>query len=253
VEGNWPSAGNEVLAGANVAEFLGLTPGRGFALSGRNAQGARFNRDVTVAGVVRTGGAEEDFVFMELAALDELDRNAGAADVVEVSVACGAEELSLLAESIRGKVPSVAPSLVKRVTSSETSVLARLRTLVYLVTSVVLVLTMICVATTMMTVVLERRTEIGLKKALGAGNLSIVADFLGEGICLGAAGSLPGIALGWLFARAIGLHVFGRVIPFNFSLAPATLLVSVILTAAACLFPIRAAVDIEPAIVLKGE
>jgi putative ABC transport system permease protein len=257
VDGHWPSSGNEVLAGANVAEFLGLAPGKNLAISGRNATGARFSREVTITGILRTGGAEEDFLFMGLAALDELDglENPGkaAADIVEVSVACGVDELRLLAEAIRGEVPSVAARLAKRVTSSETSVLDRLRTLVYLVTSVVLVLTMICVATTMMTVVLERRAEIGLKKALGAENSSIAAEFLGEGICLGAAGSLPGIAIGCLFARAIGFSVFGRAIPLNFSFALVTLAVSVALTAAACLFPIRAAVSVEPAIVLKGE
>jgi putative ABC transport system permease protein len=72
-------------------------------------------------------------------------------------------------------------------------------------------------------------------------------------MCLGAAGSLPGIALGWLCAREISAGVFGRAVHVSFSLAPVTMLVSVALTAAACLPPVRAAVRIEPAVVLKGE
>jgi putative ABC transport system permease protein len=252
LEGTWPE-GNQLLVGANVAEFMALSPGKVIALSGRSARGTRFSREMMVSGVVSTGGPEEDFVFMDLTVLEELDGNPGTADLLEVSVACGAEELAELAESIRKEVPALAPRLVKRVTSAETSVLTRLRTLMYLVTLVVLALTMICVATTMMTVVLERRKEIGLKKALGAENFSIVAEFLGEGVCLGVAGSLPGVALGWICARAIGLNVFGRVIGFSLPLAPATVFVSIALTAAASLLPIRAAVDVEPAIVLRGE
>ena len=253
IEGEWPSDRNALLAGANVAEFMRLEPGKNLTISGRNTKEARFSQEMTVAGVLRTGGPEEDFVFMNLLTLEELDGNPGTADLVEVSVACGAEELAKLSDSIRREIPTVAPRSVKRVTSSEASVLTRLRTLVYMVTAVVLVLTMICVATTMMTVVLERRKEIGLKKALGAENFAIAGEFLGEGICLGAAGSLPGIALGWLLARTIGLNVFGRAIAFNPFLTLATLLVSTALTAAACLLPIRAAVAVEPSLVLRGE
>jgi putative ABC transport system permease protein len=251
VEGEWPSGKNALLIGANVAELL--EPGNSLVVSGRNAKGARFSQEMTVTGVLRTGGPEEDFIFMDLEALEALDGVAGAADLVEVSVACGAEELTALSESIRRETPTVTPRLVKRVTRSETSVLTRLRTLVYMVTAVVLALTMICVATTMMTVALERRKEIGLKKALGAENRAIAGEFLGEGVCLGTVGGLPGIALGWLFARTIGLNVFGRAIAFNFSLALATLLVATTLTAAACLLPIRAAIAVEPSVVLRGE
>ena len=253
VDGAWPSGGGEILAGANVAEFIGLAPGHVMEISGRNAKGARFTGEVKVAGIVRTGGAEEDFIFMELPELEALDGISGAADAAEVSVALGAADLKIMAEKIRAELPSVSPRLVKRVTSSETSVLTRLQALMYIVTSVVLILTMICVAATMMTVVMERRKEIGLKKALGAENSAIAAEFLGEGVCIGAVGSLPGIALGWMFARAIGLNVFGRAIGFNFYLIPATIVISVAITAVACMIPIRAALDVEPALVLRGE
>jgi putative ABC transport system permease protein len=253
VDGAWPAGGGEILAGANVAEFMGLAPGHVLEISGRNAKGARFTGNVKVAGVVRTGGVEEDFIFMSLPELEALDGISGAADAAEVSVALGAADLEIIAEKIRAEIPSVAPRLVKRVTSSETSVLTRLRALMYLVTAVVLILTMICVAATMMTVVMERRKEIGLKKALGAENRAIAAEFLGEGVCIGAVGSLPGTVIGWIFARAIGLNVFGRAIDFNFYLAPTTIIVSIVITAIACLIPIRAALDVEPALVLRGE
>jgi putative ABC transport system permease protein len=118
---------------------------------------------------------------------------------------------------------------------------------------VVLGLTMICVGTTMMTVVAERRKEIGLKKALGAENRNIASEFLGEGILLGIPGGLLGSAFGWLFAQTVGENVFGRSVPFNFYLLPLTVLVSVLVTVAACLIPVRRAITVEPALVLRGE
>ncbi len=124
---------------------------------------------------------------------------------------------------------------------------------VYLVTVVVLLLTMICVATTMMAVVAERRREIGLKKALGAANKSIVKEFLGEGLFLGGLGGLLGAVLGFVFAQLVSVNVFGRPISFQPLLLPVTLIVSIAITGLACLLPVRSATDVDPAIVLRGE
>jgi putative ABC transport system permease protein len=253
VVGSWPDAGDKILIGSDVAEATRLSLGARMPISGRNAQGARFNREVTVSGIVTTGSVEDGFLFMDLSELDKLTGISGAADIAEVSVAAGAAELSELAEKIRREVPGVSPRQVKRVTRSETQVLAKLQALVVLVTLVVLGLTMICVGTTMTTVVAERRKEIGLKKALGAENGDIAAEFLGEGVLLGIPGGLLGSAFGWLFAQAIGANVFGRFVPFNFYLLPLTVLVSVAVTEAACLIPVQRAISVEPALVLRGE
>ena len=97
-------------------------------------------------------------------------------DVVEMSVSASAEELDGFVDAV-GQQEGVRARLVKRVTRSEAAVLTKLQALVFLVTVVVLLLTMICVSTTMMAVVTERRQEIGLRKALGASDGSIRAEF----------------------------------------------------------------------------
>jgi putative ABC transport system permease protein len=174
-------------------------------------------------------------------------------DVVELSVSASAEELEAYAEQITENVDGVRARLVKRVTRSETAVLGKLQSLVFLVTAVVLILTMICVSTTMMAVVSERRREIGLRKALGASDGSIRTEFLGEGMFLGLLGGVLGAILGFVFAQVVSVNVFGSSITFQPLLLPAAVIVSMGVAALSCLQPIKRAVAIDPAIVLKDE
>lgn len=253
VSGKWPQEAGSVLIGREIADLIHLSPGDTFTATGTDAGGKNFSHDFAVSGVVQTGGKEEGFIFMSLADLGNLMGNSNELDVVECSVSASQEALNGIVGKIGDNVEGVTPRLVRRVTESEGAVLTKLQALVYLVTVIVLLLTMICVATTMMAVVAERRREIGLKKALGAANKSIVIEFLGEGIFLGAFGGLLGVGLGFAFAQTISMNVFARSISFQPLLIPATLIVSIIITGLACLIPVRRATYVDPAVVLRGE
>jgi putative ABC transport system permease protein len=253
IAGEYPKAGGEILIGADVAEFTKLAPGSSMTVTGRAEDGTRFRLDAKISGTVRTGSVEDGFIFMPMPTLESLMGSSGVAEVVEVSIAADETELKRIVSEISREVPEISPRLVKRVTQSETTVLSKLQALVFLVSLVVLVLTMICVATTMMTVVLERRKEIGLKKALGADNRRIAAEFLGEGLFLGSAGGALGAVFGYMFAQAISMNVFGRAVTIDWRLPLLAVLISIAVTIAACLLPVRRAMDVEPALVLRGE
>ena len=205
-----------------------------------------------MSGILSTGGEEESYIYMTLADLGRLTGDE-LLDVAELSVSAPSDELDALCSSITDLGIGVTPRLVKRVTRSEASVLGKLQALVFLVTVVVLLLTMISVSTTMMAVVSERRREIGLRKALGASDRSIRSEFLGEGMFLGGLGGLLGAVLGFVFAQIVSINVFGSSIMFQPLLLPVTIIVSMAVAAASCQLPIRRAVAIDPAIVLKGE
>ena len=220
----------------------------------RNTQSAGTAKTIkyTVTGILATGGEEESYVFMSLEDMAGLT-GSDAVDVAELSVSASAEELETYAEQITENTDSVRARLVKRVTRSETAVLGKLQSLVFLVTAVVLILTMICVSTTMMAVVSERRREIGLRKALGASDGSIRTEFLGEGMFLGLLGGVLGAVLGFAFAQVVSVNVFGSSITFQPLLLPTAVIVSMGVAALSCLQPIKRAVAIDPAIVLKDE
>ena len=209
--------------------------------------------NMTVTGILDTGGDEEEYVFMSMEDMEALTGTSDALDVMELSVSATSEELESYKQQIDDAGTGVSARLVKRVTKSETAVLSKLQALVLLVTIVVLALTMICVSTTMMAVVTERRKEIGLRKALGASDASIRTEFLGEGVFLGALGGILGSALGFAFAQVVSVNVFGSSITFQPLLIPISMIVSIVVSGLSCLLPIRSAVQIDPALVLKGE
>jgi putative ABC transport system permease protein len=209
--------------------------------------------DFLVSGIVQTGGSEEAFIFMALEDFEAMTGSGGILDSVECSVSLGQAELRSLAETISAAVPAINARLVKRVTDSEGAVLTKLKALILLVTVIVLLLIMICVATTMMAVVAERRREIGLRKALGADSGHLAAEFLGEGMFLGAAGGFFGALAGFGFAWFVGMRVFNSPVAFSVPLLPLTVLASVAVTALACVIPVRNAASVDPAIVLRGE
>ena len=248
-----------VALGADVAIVSGATVSSAAVVQAVNSAAASAQPsgsrtiNFTVVGILDTGGDEEGYVFISLDDMAALTGVPDKLDVMELSVSATHDELEEYAAAIQDKYPSITPQLVRRVTRSETSVLGKLASLVFLVTSVVLVLTMICVSTTMMAVISERRKEIGLRKALGASDNSIRREFLGEAMLLGVLGGLLGGMMGFAFAQAVSMNVFGSSITFQPMLLPIAIIVSIIVTGASCLLPIKRAVEIDPALVLKGE
>jgi putative ABC transport system permease protein len=207
----------------------------------------------TLTGVLSTGGSEDSTIMMSLADLEQLAGISGQLDVIEYSIAAEGKAIEALAEKITAEVPSVAAAPVKRLTQSDTYVLEMLRSLLGLIAVIVLALTMIGVSTTMIAVVAERRTEIALRKALGASSRSVEREFLSEGLVLGALGGLVGVALGFAIAQLVSLNVFHRGVGFNWWLAAVTVAASTVVAWVACLLPVRRAAEIDPALVLREE
>ncbi|MBQ1432732.1 MAG: ABC transporter permease [Ruminococcus sp.] len=257
VDGNWFTGAGEMMVGANVAESFRIKTGDMLEvtytpMTDDSAADADNVSYFTVTGILQTGGSEENYIYMTLDDMSALTYESDRVDLAELSISAGAEELSGYADKINA-ADDVHASLVKRVTASEATVLTKLQALVLLVTIVVLALTMICVATTMTAVVAERRKEIGLRKAIGASDRSIIREFMGEGMLLGLFGGIVGSVLGFVFAEQVSVNVFGSSLIFRPLLVPITVIASIAVTGISSLMPIKSATEVDPALVLKGE
>jgi putative ABC transport system permease protein len=208
---------------------------------------------MTVDGVLVTGGPEEELVFVDLDTARGLSDKPGGLDVAHLSVQAQGETLAGLLLVLRSAVPQASAQPVKSVTRSEDLVLGKLGALVSVTAVVILLLTMVSLATTTLAVVAQRRTEIGLKRALGASRGGIVLEFLGESAATGLVGGLLGTGFGYLLARIMSQSVFARDIAFSPAIALFALGLALAVSAAACILPAAAAAATEPAPVLRGE
>ncbi|MDF7665847.1 FtsX-like permease family protein [Bifidobacterium sp. ESL0745] len=215
-----------------------------------NAGGMEFRVD----GIVDTGGSEDDMVYANNLDVDKLTGFERGADVVEFSVDATDAGLNSLVTSVNKKASLNAKAQkVTKITSSNVRIITMLQTLFWIVTVVVLVLTLVGVGTTISSIVSQRRSEIGLRKALGASSRDIAVEFTVEAALYGLIGGLLGTAIGYLLARVLSASVFGQRLSLNWPLALASVLVSMLVAVLASLSPVRNAVRIDPAVVLQEE
>lgn len=291
VEGAWPSAGN-VMVGRDVADAMGLTVGSRITIgyrasdntgttaagadsasgtdsaagadstggSGDSGSSAGDSGDILdtsgtefrVCGIVDTGGSEDEIIYALASDVDKLAGGTRGVDVIEYS--SGAADVSQVVQSINDMTSMhVQAQQVTKITSSDTRIITMLRTLFWMVSVVVLALTLVGVSTTISSIVAQRRNEIGLRKALGASSGSIGTEFYVESGLYGLVGGLLGTAVGYLLARLLTSTVFGRTLGFDWPLAVGSVLLSVIVAVLASVPPVRRASRIDPAVVLREE
>ena len=100
--------------------------------------------------------------------------------------------------------------------------------------------------------VAQRTHEIGLRMALGAGRVRVLALVLREGMTLAAAGLVVGLAGSWFVGRAMKTVLYGT---GTIDYASLGVVAAVLLAAAllACWFPARRATAVDPMSCLRAE
>jgi putative ABC transport system permease protein len=139
-----------------------------------------------------------------------------------------------------------------RVADNEGKVLGKIRGLMLLITLAALAAAGLTVWSVMATTVLERRGEIAIMQATGAGNGLVAALFSTEVALEGAAGGLIGSWVGLLMAAWVGRAVFHTALETPMILGPVVVGAAVLASVAGAAQPLRRALVREPAVALRG-
>ena len=206
-----------------------------------------------VAVVLSTGASEDDQVFVPLLDLQNILGTPGKISLAELSVPGTTSQIEQAVHELSVLLPGAEVRPVRQIVYSEGKVLGTIRWLLLSLTSVILVIVGLCVMATVTAIMLERRRDIGVMKALGAGDSIIMRLFMAEGAGLGFAAGVAGYFLGGMLARGVGERLFG--VPLNLAWwsFPVVCGSAILIVLFATLMPVRVVRAIEPAVVLKGE
>jgi len=122
--------------------------------------------------------------------------------------------------------------------------------IVSVTSALLLVLGVAGIATQMVQVVRQRRSEIGLRRALGARPSDVAVQLFMEGMGLAGAGVLSGLVVGTV-GVLVG-RLFGMALTIDPFLVALTVLLSVAVSGIACVTPAMMAARMEPAASLRS-
>ena len=256
-KGDWIDRSDDyksALVGVNVADKMGLELGDTFTISYHPySDGNETTSEITVVGLVETGGYEDNQVLVNLKLAQDMTNKTGKVHTIQVSALCTGCPVDTFAEEIEGEIDYVEARTVKQLVSAEMSMLSKFEGMMAMVTLVAMAASVLGVTTTMTTSVIERQKEIGLMKSVGANRRRISALFLSEAAVIGTIGGVIGFIVGVFLARSIGLSVFDTAVSTNIILLPMAIGISVAVAVGASIIPVRRAQAVEPAVVLRGE
>jgi putative ABC transport system permease protein len=250
VEGRWISSrddGENCLVGFNAARQLGVAPGSPVQL-----RSGDHNISLTVAGIVTTGGAEDNQILTSLNSAQSLASLPGRISLVQMSVSGTPAEIESVTRQVAGALSGLEVRPVRQIAAAEGTILRRIQGLIFWTIALILVLSMLGVLASMAALAMQRRRDVGLMKALGGTVPRIMSLFLAEAGALGALGGLLGFLFGVVLARWIGERIFGVVISPRLEVLPITIALTMGVALAGA-FPLRLLGQVRPAEILRGE
>jgi putative ABC transport system permease protein len=267
VSGSWPDDNSkDVLVGERLAARLGIKVGD-------NLMSAS---PLHVSGVLSTGGSEDDEIVAPLAVAQKILGKPDAIKRVYVGALTKPEDAfarrdpksmsgaiydrwyctpypQAIALQLTEAIPHSHAEQIRQVAQNEGAVLTRIEGLIFLITLAALLASALAVSAAMATAIFERRAEVGLMKALGAGKLAVASVFFAEAALLALIGGAVGFGIGTVLARQIGRSIFNSQISISPVLLPVILAIAVVVTFAGSAAAIRRAVTLDPVFALRGE
>jgi putative ABC transport system permease protein len=274
VDGRWFNEGSdECLMGLAAANKFGVKTGDTVNVHANDATGWR---TLKIVGLLSTGGPEEDAIAAPLNIVQALAQKPGQYRRLYVSALTKPEDafarkdpktmtpaefdkwyctpyISAIALQISEELKGTDVRVIRRVAEGEGTILTHVRTLLWLVTFSALLAAALAVGASAAASVIERRTEIGLMKALGAGSGLVGVLLAAEQLLVAFVGGGLGYCLGIILARLLGQRVFGFAPEPRVFLLLIVLVLAALITLLGSAYPLRRASKYDPAPILRGE
>ena len=273
VTGQWAQGEREAMVGSRIAAANGWEPGDTITLKANGNQS-----EARIVGIFQSGSDEDRQVFVPLVMAQQLAGRTGEVERVEVRAITTPDNdlarraardpstlsltewetwyctayVSSIAYQIEEAMTNVDASAVRQVADTEGVILDKTQLIMTVVAVFAMVAASLGIANLVTASVMERSKEIGLMKALGARNTSVLAVILTETFVVALIGGLLGFAAGIGLAQLVGHMVFGSGITIRPMVAPLMALIIMLTVVIGSLPSIRYLLKLKPAQVLHG-
>lgn len=242
---NWPASPGRALVGVRALSVVS-PKNQPFQLS---FQGHTIQ--LTTVGTVRTGAAEDSRVYLSLA--DFVAWTGVQPATIEVAASGSPEEIDGMMRQFGQAIPEAEVRPVRQIMEGEARVLGKTRATLLAAAALIILTAALCVLSTLMGWVLDRRRDFAIMKALGASDRLLNRFFAAEAAVLGATGAVIGFVLGIGIAAWIGRVNFHASVSPRFSVLPLVLAGSILVTLLSAIVPIGLLRRVQPAVILRGE
>jgi len=242
---NWPSAPQQALIGVRAVSVVS-PKNQPFDL---RFQGHTIH--LTAAGTLQTGAAEDSRVYLSLP--DFVSWTGVQPSTIEVAAAGSPEEITAIMHQLEQAIPEADVRPVRQIMEGEARVLGKTRSTLLAAAALIILTAALCVLSTLMGWVFDRRRDFAIMKTLGASDRLLNGFFAGEAAALGATGAVIGFVLGVGIAAWIGRVSFHAPVVPRFSVLPFVLAGSIVVTLLSAILPISLLQRVQPAVILRGE
>ena len=206
---------------------------------------------VAAVGTVHTGAAEDSRIYLSLA---DFEAWTGVQpSTIEVAANGSPDEVEGTLKELVAAIPAADVRPVRQIMEGEARVLGKTRATLLAASALIILTAALCVLSTLMGWVFDRRRDFAIMKALGASTRLLNGFFAAEAAALGAMGAVIGFAAGIGIAAWIGRANFHAAVVPRWSVLPVVLAGSMAVTLLSAILPISLLRRVQPAVILRGE
>ena len=206
---------------------------------------------VSAAGTVQTGAAEDSRIYLSLN--DFVKWTGIQPSTIEVAASGSPEDVAAIMHQLTQAIPSADVRPVRQIMEGEARVLGKTRATLLAAAALIILTAALCVLSTLMGWVFDRRRDFAIMKALGASERLLNGFFAMEAAVLGATGAVVGFLVGIGIAAWIGRTNFHSPVVPRFGVLPIVLAGSMAVTLLSAILPISLLRRVQPAVILRGE
>jgi len=274
ITGEWLKDDDEaVMLGSLYATRNGYSVGDELEIKGKN-----LTKKLKVKGIYESGSDEDSYIYTTLKLAQEFAGKTNVVNSIEVSALTTPDNelarkaarnplsltikewevwyctayVSAICYQIQEVITDSVAKPIRQVAESEGDILNKTTLLMILITALSLIGSALGISNLVTASVMDRRTEIGLQKAVGASNTRIIGIMLTEIMLTGIMGAIVGYFVGLGLTQIIGFRVFGSAIDPAPMVIPIVTVLILLVTLIGSIPAIRYLLNLNPTEVLHG-